>query len=320
MEPLRLQYIYSQYSTNFDITPVEFLDKVKEAYYRFDSEDYSLPQLDRALKTLKLSKENQKHFSNIIDIGAGTGAIYQIINELNINYESYVFIEPFKSMSDQLKVTDKKLSIINDYFTNVKIPTRKSSNVPNLFIFSGVFRTLHNPLVVLEIIKKNMKTDDLCLFVVEPNNKYFKTIHNFIYPLDLLVRIKNKVKIMFRKQDLKLKNLTSKENNSHIDPLEKAVNYLIEEKVVNTTFNRKILYAMVYYNNLLLWKYISIPKNMNEGFFTFDIVKNELGCEEVFFKTDTFFYGHNWLRLLDKLIIKVCPKSGAAASVLLKKT
>ena len=43
MEPIRLQYIYSQYSANFDMTSLEFLVKAKAAYYRFDSEFYNLP-------------------------------------------------------------------------------------------------------------------------------------------------------------------------------------------------------------------------------------------------------------------------------------
>ena len=313
----RIKFLYDKYCIDKKLDKISFIHSLKSAYYKFDALPYSS---NKKTRVEILKKYFYPVFSNfedgydIIDIGAGSGEVYNVISELNYNFNHYYFIEPFKNMSDQFdKKDDEKVTIINDYFENLKKNNFLSSKV-KVFILCGVLRTMDNIELFMNSLGEIMNKDDILFLPIEPNNEYFGKYYSLLKPLNLLIKIKDKIKSLFQNSKVNTKNNKIKMTKHTLD---QSVDYLKENNIVKENFNKKILYAIVNYNNYHSWKDIDIPDDYNEGFFTLEQISKDYNFNIDFISTRIYFYG---ISNSDGFIMqKLFPKSGSIFSAILSK-
>lgn len=312
----RADYLYDNFCTDSSLTPETFIEAIKTGYYKYDAAVYNPGYTDLLKKPFFELFNTLPEGCRVVDIGAGTGETFRLVKSTNYSYESYFFVEPFKSMSDQFQYDDSdNITIINDYFEGTEnvIPDSKT---PTVYILCGVLRTMDKLPLFLQNIKSRMKKGDILFLPIEPNNTYFSRYYGLLKPFLLAKRVWNKIKRIvgkFRQTN------TSTTQEVSIHPLKKSLYYLQETGIVNKNFTSEMLYAVVYYNNYLLWRDISVPENYNDGFFTIKQVASDLECTILSLNTWKYFYGLHF-PLGEKLMHALFPRSGSTFSVVLKKS
>ena len=313
----RGEFLYDQYCIDRNLNKTTFIHSLKSAYYKYDAIPYSSYKKKRAeiLKQYFVPVfSNLKDGYDIVDIGAGTGEVHYIIDDLKYNFNHYYFVEPFKSMSDQFdKKEDHTVTIINDYFENLE---KKDflSNKSKVFILSGVLRTMDNIDLFMKSLSKIMNKDDILFLPVEPNNEYFGRYYPFLKPLNLLIKAKEKIKSLIQNRQANISNNKIKTNKKALD---QAVDYLKENCIVNESFSRLILYAVIYYNNYHLWRHVNIPDDYNDGFFTIEQLSKDYNFKIDFISTRNYFYGI--FESNNKIMQRLFPKSGSTFSAVFRK-
>lgn len=263
---LRLKFLISQYSIDKNIDPSLFYNLINEAYYKFSANEYS-PNYEKILLNTyeKIFKQIPSYF-DVIDIGAGTGASYRIINDINYKYNHYHFIEPSSYMVEKFNYNESqsnKLTISIGYLGNVNIPTDEQSP-PRVFLLCASLRCMVDLRDFLTNLNLHMRSSDYLLLALEPNN------------LDTWV---SKIQSALDYANLALSKINSllkrypKNHEIHLDHLDKSLAYLKQSNVVNNNFTKEILYYIIYYQNFHLAKKLCIPEEFSEGFYTFEDVE-----------------------------------------------
>lgn len=313
----RADYLYEHYCTDTTLTPASFIESIKTAYYKFDAAVYNIGYAKLLQKSFSELFTTLPQGYRIVDIGAGTGETFRAVKDTGYVYDHYYFVEPFKSMSDQFIYTDAdKVTIINDYFEGTKesIP---DSDIPTVYILCGVLRTMDKLQLFLDNIKNRMKKGDIFFLPIEPNNVFFHKYYGLLKPLLFGKRVWNKIKRVIAKFFRSHEKSESKTHSVH--PLVQALKHLQDNGTVNSRFTTEILYAVVYYNNYLLWRNIPIPEKYNDGFFTIEQVAADTECEIASFDTWSYFYSLQF-PLGEKLMHALFPQSGSTFSVVLRKS
>lgn len=313
----RADYLYEQYCTDTTLTPERFIESIKTAYYQFDSVVYNIGYAKLLKKNFSELFVTLPKGYRIVDIGAGTGETFRAVKDTGYVYDHYYFVEPFKSMSDQFIYTDAdKVTIINDYFEGTKesIP---DSDIPTVYILCGVLRTMDKLHLFLDNIKSRMKKGDIFFLPVEPSNIFFQKYYGLLKPLLFGKRVWNKIKRIF--SNFFRSHHVSESKTPSLHPLVQALKHLQDNGTVNSRFTTEILYAVVNYNNYLLWRNIPIPEEYNDGFFTIEQVAADTECEIASFDTWNYFYSLQ-CPLGEKLMHALFPRSGSTFSVVLKKS
>jgi len=312
----RSEYLYDKYCINKNLNKDTFIHSLKKAYYKYNAFYYgtNIVSLRDILKPyFEQMFTSLEHGYDIIDIGAGTGESFHILNDLKYKFNRYYFIEPFKSMSDQFnKQEDHRVTIINDYLENLN-KDNFSLSKGKVFILCSVLRTMDNIPLFMKSLNNIMNKGDFLFLPIEPNNEYFGKYYHFLKPLDLFVRAKKKIRSKI--QNLKNKNRALIIKNS--SSLDQAVDYLKSNHIVNKHFSKSILYAVVYYNNHLSWQGISIPDEYNDGFFTIEQIAKDYNFEINFISTSQYLYGIS--KSMDGIMQKLFPRCGSTITATLIK-
>lgn len=312
----RADYLYEKFCTDSSLSPETFIEAIKTAYYKYDAVVYNIGYANLLKKSFSALFDSLPKGHRIVDIGAGTGETFQAVKNTGYIYESYFFIEPFKSMSDQFHYNEAdKITILNDYFEGTE-NTIPNTDIPTVYILCGVLRTMDKLPLFLQNIHMRMRKGDILFLPIEPNNTYFYKFYGLLKPLLFGKRVWNKIKKTVSKLIHPANTSASKASSVH--PLNQALKYLQENGIVNTGFTTEILYAVVYYNNYLLWRGIPIPKKYNDGFFTIHQVAADIECEIAAFNTWSYFYSLNF-PFGERIIQALFPKSGSTFSVVLRK-
>lgn len=311
----RANYLYNNYCIDKTLDAQSFIETIKTAYYKYDALVYNIGYSELLKEPfVKVFKQLPRGY-NIVDIGGGTGETFTLVKNTGYEYKKYFFIEPFKAMSDQFKYKQNdNVEIINNYFESTK--QFEDENVPTIYIVCGVLRTMDQLSFFLENVKLRMKKDDILFLPIEPNNNYFANQYNLLKPFLFSKRVLNKLKRVWGSLPRTKKVRDS--NKLMLHPLEQALKYLKDSNKVNNDFTTQMLYAVVYYNNYLLWKDINVPEEYNDGFFTIKQVASAIDCQIEFFDTWSYFYSLNFIQG-EKVMHKLFPKSGASFSAVLRR-
>ena len=318
----RAEYLFQEYCLKETMTPKDFIHKVKTAYYKYNAEVYNpgyavtlVPAFKKVLSDLPVEIDQV-----IVDIGAGSGQVYDLVTAEKFKFTKYYFIEPFQSMIDQFDHKDDgKVFVICDYFESpycTKLLNDEKGS--KLFIMCAALRTLDNINEFADSLKSNMKPGDKLFLPLEPNNDYFGSYYKALMPFVFGVRVLNKIRAVLSK------NLYPPVETNDKHPLVKSLEYLKKTGVVNAEFNSSLLYAIVYYNNYHAWLAIDIPEDYNDGFFTIAQLAKRLGGEVTEFKTNTYLYGFSFgvARIdgfIEKMLGKFFPSLGASLTAVITK-
>ena len=308
---LRGEYIKQKFSEDNTLSTFKFIEKIKDAYYKFDADVYQSGYLKTLRDFFTEEFKNIQNGMDIVDIGAGTGETYNLIEQIEYRFNHYYFIEPFKDMSDKFNRERDNLTIINEYFENIN--KALSNKRRKIFILCGVLRTMESPVKFLKKFREISKKGDLLILGIEPNNRYF-SIHNKLWKLrsSIISAIK---KIFYLKKYSN--NFSSNKKSSNI---ENAINYLKNHKIVGNKFKWKHLYAIVNYNNLHSWRDIDLPNENNEGFFDIQLIQDITHCKLVSMNTRGMFYeilDEN--NLIEKLTTSLFPSYGSHFSAIFER-
>jgi len=319
----RGEYLYDNFCLDKSLSVEKFIHDLKTAYYKYDAEVYTTGSMDK-LKVNFIDTFNGIELDkdlSIVDIGAGTGETYDLVKNTQIDFSKYYFIEPFSAMIDEFPEKDNiKIQIICDYFDSQFCTNfLQKDDKQKLFIMCGVLRTLHNINDFADVLKENMKKGDKLYMPVEPNNNFFGKYFLILSPLIFIQKIISKLSFFFISMICRpSKSLISK------GPLDKSVEYLKNNGVVNDKFTVDLLYAVVYYNNYLCWKHINIPDDYNEGFFTLEQFSNRLDCKIEILNTRTYLYGASFglngvNNFFEKVLSKFFPKEASTMTCVITK-
>jgi hypothetical protein len=217
--------------------------------------------------------------------------------------------------------------ILNDYFESETSSSAMSEDRNHkVFIMCASLRTINQMHHFLGFLKKAMQKGAVFYLGIEPNNEYFGKYYKFMMPLLLPKIIYRKLKSILLRISSPLKRGAGASVNSFdsLHTLDKSLKHLQEKKVVNDKFTRKMLYAMVYYNNYLCWRNIDIPENYNDGFFTIEQVAEALDCKISHINTRTYLYGADMGftfgdGMIEKGLHFLAPRHGSTFSATLVK-
>lgn len=308
---LRGEYIKKKFSEDNSISTFTFIEKIKDAYYKYDADVYQSGYLKMLRDFFTKEFKNIQNGLDIVDIGAGTGETYSLIEQTKYSFNHYYFIEPFKDMSDKFNREIDNLTIINEYFENINKPL--SNEKGKIFILCGVLRTMESPVKFLKKFREMSNKGDLLILGIEPNNRYF-SIHNKLWKFRSSIISVTK-KIFFLKKYSK-KFSSNKKSKS----IENAINYLKKKNIVGNKFKWKHLYAIVNYNNLHSWRDIDLPNDNNEGFFDIQLIQDMTHCKLVSINTKGMFYeilDEN--NFIEKLTISLFPRHGSYFSAIFER-
>ena len=285
----RLDYIYNKFCADKSISTIEFATKINEAYYRFAAPLYS-PGYESTLKSAFVNLfKSIPAGRDIVDVGAGTGSSFRLIQDVEYLYNDYYFIEPSRFMLDRFvpNASQKSKGTLKIFCTNLEsVPLM--GDRPRIFILAAVLRAIVNLDDFLKDLRKKMRPGDILFLPVEPNNESFMrnsitTIASWLHTrtIGFALRV-----ITGLRRRLKLINQNHINESTH---LERSLKLLIETGVVLSDFTQRHLYAIVYYHNFEWWRQIDIPADSDEGFFTPEGVANALGASLVYFEAFNFF-------------------------------
>jgi SAM-dependent methyltransferase len=323
-EPLRLKYIVKKYSANKEIQGSEFIRLINDAYYKFVADIYN-PRYESTQCTLYTEFfKNIPPGLDIVDVGAGTGASFRIIKDIDYKFGKYYFIEPSKYMAEQFRayVSDKEPNL--EIFVGPLDKALMDVSKPKVFIMSAVLRTIVYLDEFLADLKEKMRPQDFLFLPVEPNNEAFSkgAVSNLISAVHAktfgtlnryILGIRNRLMRMLRG----IKRIPE------IGHLEKSLHYLVDNKIVTPDFSTQHLYALIYYHNYLLWRSLEIPTSSNEGFFTPDEIQSALDAKVIKFENLHFFQFQSSgyiSEAIESVFNKIFPKSGATVSYLYRKS
>ena len=278
----RVDWFYENYAKTDDFSIDEFLRRVNESYYYNSAKLYSsrfIDDIQDAYSSMReeLKIEDTKNKYNVINIGAGTGFDYNIFKNLNIQYDSYFFIEPSKDMIKEFLSRhndndDKKIVIKNNHFHEVLNDLR---NKDNKFIF--INSVLHHVIYIekfLDDIKSIMNPDDILVIGHEPNNSYNPLMFflNLTFRAIFTSALIKKVPFLkiFYDNEVKSNERWEKINTQLLDE------GVIIKKMSPLTIRRIIDYGVGHKKD---WKRLNIPKDYNEGFIDVHDISKYLGNE-----------------------------------------
>ena len=255
--------------------------------------------------------KNIQNGLNIVDIGAGTGETFNLIEKTKYNFNHYYFIEPFKDMSDKFDKELDNLTIINEYFENINKALPKKGET--IFVLCGVLRTMESPIKFLKKFREISKKGDLLILGIEPNNRYF-SIHNKLWKIrSAIISVIKKI-FYLNKYSM---NLSSKKNSKSI---ENTINYLKNQNIVGNKFQKKHLYAIVNYNNLHSWRDIDLPNESNEGFIDIQLIQDVTLSKLKCMTTKGIFYEIlGEYNLIEKFISFLFPRHGSYFSAIFER-
>jgi ubiquinone/menaquinone biosynthesis C-methylase UbiE len=326
----RAEYMYDKFCLDKSLTPEAFVDSVKNAYYKYDSEVYGQRDLTKnsfgkIFNDVFSKKEGGKV---IVDIGAGTGEVYRMIKQSEYDFIKYIYIEPFSSMIEMFEdKANSNICIVNDYFDSGSCAEILSNNneFNKIFLISAVLRTVADMTGFLSCLKKNLKKGDIIFLPLEPNNQYFGKHYKFALISMLPIRIYHKIKSIFLRM-LSFDNMDKSIMDSEVNMTsqDKSITHLKDNNIVTDKFRKEMMYAFVYYNNFYCWRNIDIPEEYNDGFFTIDQVSEFLDCQISSFNTRNYMYalqtGFSFAdQAIENILHYFFPKSGATFIAVLKK-
>lgn len=285
----RLNYLFEKYKGNESILQSEFLEKINDAYYEYAAPLYS-PGYESSLRSAFIRFFNDIPAGrDIIDVGAGTGASFRLIQDIGYAYSDYYFIEPSSHMLKRFVPTVSPLSSgsLKIYCGNLE-SVRLDTLRPRVFLLSAVLRAIANLDEFLKDLNAKMKPGDILFLPVEPNNESFagqtlSTLANELHAktIGLSARVIDGFRRRFKKSILR--------NTIEPHHLECSLRLLVESGVVSNSFTQRHLYALVYYQNYEWWRYLDIPVNSDEGFFTPDGIARALNATLMHFHAFNFF-------------------------------
>jgi hypothetical protein len=318
----RLNYIYNKYSVDRRITPLEFANKINEAYYRFSSHLYANGNETGLQSFFKKSFKSINAGSDIVDVGAGTGSSFRIIQDIGYSYNNYYFIEPSRHMLDKFlptssRYSDDKLKLICGTLES----SRLCGDRPRIFVIVGVVRTIINLDEFLVDLRMKMNPGDILLLPLEPNNESFgyQTLTSKLSKIH-----RNSMGYVTRMVNWINRRMKSSSLNISEDPhpIVRALDDLIEKRIVSHDFTQEILYAVVNYHNFEWWRNLEIPIDSDEGFFTINGLASSLDASIL--QIDAFnFFQFRPITILGKyiecILKKAYPQMGAYFSAVLIK-
>jgi hypothetical protein len=331
----RKDFIFKKYCANPALTPDQFIERVKTAYYKYDAPHYN-PQYEYTLleKFSLVFADLKDKERDVIDIGAGTGQGLKLVKVTNYKYHKYYFLEPFKSMSDQCDQIDDSVVVINGYIEDLQDEHTEESVRPRIFIICAVLRTISSMPSFLSSLDRLLRPGDVVFFPIEPNNSYFETGHFWMIPY----KVKYKLGALLKSLKYRIVGWGNTSSNRYIeslgnksplngeDVLTSTLNELKKDGVVNESFSKNTIMAIVYYNNYLYWtrEIRSIPQEWNEGFFQMQNIADTINCNMEITCSD-YFYGIEYFRLaklqklIDSFLNIIVPGRGATLSVVMTR-
>lgn len=119
-------------------------------------QDNAIIQMNMAKKLISLLPD--KNFSNILELGCGTGFLTKLANK-NLNYKSYTAIDIVKECEPYIKRVNNDINFISD-----DIETINLTETYDLIISNAVFQWLNDFERFITKLQNNLSSNGIILF------------------------------------------------------------------------------------------------------------------------------------------------------------
>ena len=269
----RIDWFYEQYA-NVNISVEQFIQGVNDVYYSVSASYYSSRYVDDiVVEYTKLIDVLNQHVElsdfQFVSIGGGQGFEYETISNLVKPLKSFTIIEPDKAMYAELLATsaagDVRVHLYNCFFQEIK--HKLSISNPKMIIINSVLHHIINLNSFIDDLKDIIHDDDILILSHEPNN----SCNLFYYKIGWLLK---KFKVLLNRGISQQRPIAA-----DIDRWN-SINKILTEKGISRNtipaivIRRIIDYGVGYKRDL---EKLSIPKLYNEGFWSFEDIKELLG-------------------------------------------